>query len=444
MPAGTTTGIQTGNVRDLADAIRTSKNAARDGVAPITFLVGAGCSVSAGVPLAADIARKLIVEAVKDCGAKADALASELDAYNWMQKHRQEKIPGCIKPATDEKDIDWSRVCDGLFGSHYAASDHQRRIFGELTNPTQIGLNWSHLCLGELIRTGYVSTLLTTNFDQLALEGMIAAGVLPVICDGFESLNRIVPNPSAPQLVHIHGSRHTYRLRNSPGDVAEGATDARVTGSLSALLQGSSVFVAVGYGGREEGFMGALMAAGKQYTDKALYWVMHSSNPSDISDRAKSFLETSKSARVVVGMDADDFFVELMRELSLEAPLMIRDPLSYATAQSERLGRAQLGNAAANALRNTFRFEIEDLRNSLNKARKTRGKVEAAVHEAQSDFLSGRGVRAFQALYPYLSKLKESEATELLAGILAKHVTELDRPRADKALKHLLQLDEDQ
>ena len=76
-----------------------------------------------------------------------------------------------------------------------------------------------HLCLGELVKRRSPSTVLTTNFDQLVLSGMARAGVLPVVCDGIESLNRIAGAPRHPQLVELHGSRHTYLLRNRPEDV---------------------------------------------------------------------------------------------------------------------------------------------------------------------------------------------------------------------------------
>ena len=179
---------QTGNIQELADAIRKAHRPASDGEHPasVIFLVGAGCSVSAGVPTASDIAKQIIVEAAQDCGAPKTC-KTQTDAFDWIAKNRPHMFPFALPRVYDEARIDWSQVYDCLFRSHYSSNDDQRRIFGSLTDPNNIGLNWSHLCIGELVRAGLISTILTTNFDQLVLEGMIAAGVLPVMCDGFET-----------------------------------------------------------------------------------------------------------------------------------------------------------------------------------------------------------------------------------------------------------------
>ncbi len=64
------------------------------------------------------------------------------------------------------------------------------------------------------------------------------------------------------------------------------------------------------------------------------------------------------------------------------------------------------------------------------------------MHEAQSDHLSGQNVQAFKLLYPHLSKLTDQGSTELLAAILADSAIDLERKKVEKALSHLLQLDE--
>jgi hypothetical protein len=106
-----------------------------------------------------------------------------------------------------------------------------------LVSETKEAINWAHLCLGELVAQKYISTVLTTNFDQLVLSGMVRAGVLPVMCDGIESLKRISGMPRHPQLVELHGSRHAYVLRNRPEDVAAIRKDPQVSAAIRSLLQ---------------------------------------------------------------------------------------------------------------------------------------------------------------------------------------------------------------
>lgn len=136
-------------------------------------------------------------------------------------------------PADDA--IDWPRVYDQAFAEFYTAPDHVRDLFARLVEQAGGAINWAHLCLGEFVARRLVATVLTTNFDQLALSGMVRAGVLPVVCDGIESLNRISGQPRHPQLVELHGSRHTYQLRNAPRDVEGVARDPQAIAAVQKL-----------------------------------------------------------------------------------------------------------------------------------------------------------------------------------------------------------------
>jgi hypothetical protein len=196
-----------------------------------------------------------------------------------------------------------------------------------LVSETKEAINWAHLCLGELVAQKYISTVLTTNFDQLVLSGMVRAGVLPVMCDGIESLKRISGMPRHPQLVELHGSRHAYVLRNRPEDVAAIRKDPQVSAAIRSLFHSATTFVAVGYGGREEGVMDLLIQAAKAYHDKNLFWVEYSPNPKSISDKVREFLATSRNGRLCPDQDADRFFLQLCKSMKIGSPLAISAPL---------------------------------------------------------------------------------------------------------------------
>src|SRR5205085_677556 len=103
--------------------------------------------------------------------------------------------------------------------------------------------------------------VLTTNFDQLVLQAIISTGITPVVADGLESLMRISPSPTRPQIVHLHGSMHTYDLRNSPSALSETGDDRNLQATMMSLLKQSTVLVVVGYRGGEEGIMRLLQYA---------------------------------------------------------------------------------------------------------------------------------------------------------------------------------------
>jgi hypothetical protein len=316
-----------GSVSDIAEKIRFAR-AAGDTLGKVVFLIGAGCSMTAGIPGAADIARRM----VREVGYRFDCCAADADhvaAYEGLTRKRA--IEPCLKgkpsDAPTDETIDWYKIYDEMFRRHYTAPDDVRDLFGTLVKEADRATNWAHLCLGELVARGYISTVLTTNFDQLVLSGMVRAGVLPVVCDGIESLNRIAGAPRHPQLVELHGSRHTYLLRNAPEDVQAVRDDPEASAAIQKLLQHATTFVAIGYGGREHGVMDLLIQAAKVYRDKNLFWVNHSSDPSAITDKVREFLASSRNARLLTGEDADRFFLKLCGELGVGSPRAISQPL---------------------------------------------------------------------------------------------------------------------
>jgi hypothetical protein len=223
-------------------------------------------------------------------------------------------------------------------------------------------LNWAHLCLGEIVAQKLVSTVLTTNFDQLALAGMVHAGIIPVISDGIESLTRVAPHPSHPQLVELHGSRHAYRLRNRRDEVDAVRHQPLAIEAIRGLLKAATTVVVVGYAGREDGVMDLLCEAAKTYEDKNLFWVQHSNNPCELSLKARVFLDTSCNGRLMVGQDADAFFLGLCRELKIGTPRAVSDPLAS-------IGRviAQLSNAPTS--HGDIKAEISEAERRVNVAR---------------------------------------------------------------------------
>jgi hypothetical protein len=227
-----------------------------------------------------------------------------------------------MAPAADltGPEIDWGDVYDQIFDEHIRAAPEIRDYFGSICAEEKVKMNWSHLCLGELVRRKDVSTIITTNFDQLVLRGLMHAGIVPSVSDGLEALNRVDPSLRSAQLIELHGSRHSYRRRNSRADVAAAGRDISALSGLYALFGSSRLVVVIGYAGREAGVMDLLIEAGKLYPDHEIVWVTHDANPAKLRDLAREFLATSQHGRLIVGQDSDKFFLQLCRALNVGVP----------------------------------------------------------------------------------------------------------------------------
>ncbi len=296
------------------------------------FLIGAGCSASAGIPLAAGIAKRCAVELARiyrahdepDWNGRFEDNDHD-DALEWLisSKRVADQPPGGR--------LDWGKLYSVFFEQHLGSPNQQRAMLTKVIEDSGHRLNWAHACLGELVRLRYVHTILTTNFDQLILKGMVRAGVFPVVVEGLEGLNRITAEPRHPQLVHLHGSLHTYDTRNSGEDVRNTETHASLGAVLYALLQQSDVLVVVGYYGGEEGIMTLLDRAALEFRNTVVYWVLYEDDESSLSPRARQLLGRGANKFIITGTDADRFFRELMNELKIGLPRWIREPTSTLT-----------------------------------------------------------------------------------------------------------------
>ena len=125
------------------------------------FLIGAGCSVSAGIPLGRDLA-KLAARKLADFYSHGQQCAPEPEhALNWLKGHDYIR-----------EEVTWKNLYGVIFEDHFRSPQEQQEIVQQAINEGRGFINWAHLCLGELIRERYIHTVLTTNFDQLVLESI--------------------------------------------------------------------------------------------------------------------------------------------------------------------------------------------------------------------------------------------------------------------------------
>ena len=293
------------------------------------FFLGAGCSASAGIPLAAKVAK----EAIKDLASKYGLEPAPPDEKQALARLIDEgRIPERFRPKDDE--VLWGSLYSYVFSDHYKHLNEQRDLLSKLIDVDGYKLNWAHACLGALVEERYIHTILTTNFDQLALQGVIRTGIVPVVADALESLSRISPTPKRPQIVHLHGSMHTYELRNSFAALRETEHDRGLQVMMMSILKEASVLVVVGYAGGEEGIMALLQRAADSSPKMVVYWIAYENDYAMLSKQAKRFLNSGENKDFILGQRADDFFNSLAGELGVGAPKWIKNPLGVLETQS--------------------------------------------------------------------------------------------------------------
>ena len=374
----------------------------REGTGAVV-LIGAGCSRTAGIPLAGDIAQTMAKRLARRFNAGDAQCESADDALTWLMGQ------GEMEPDEADGRRDWGHRYAELFTRHFTADGVQRDIIRAAVAQGEGRINWAHVCLGELVDKHYVHTVLTTNFDQLVAKGIILTGRLPVIADGIEALTRVASRPADPQVVYLHGSMHTYSPRNSRGAVAETSDALPMQGTMWGILREAPLLVVVGYAGKEEGVVELLVRAGREMPNLVVYWVAYEPDASSLSPAIEDFL-SGPNKFLIPGQDADSFFAELMREMG-EPIAWIVDPLLPLTARKSEIARPAVEEV--HVLLDEYDRRLERMREQAEDSA-----PEDRLARAAMDTLSGKDEKVVDALGE--EPAVDARAERLLAGSLLR------------------------
>jgi hypothetical protein len=267
------------------------------------FLLGAGMSVDAGIPMGGGIVtllrERLIAELAHDLSEEgSDQLFRGL---GWFQ----------------DPDAEYSEALLRAF-----ASDAERqRFFGELIDGKLPTLG--HYYLASIIANGQSSLVLTTNFDDLlekALHGL-RFDQFNVVTHG-SGTEYVSATSGIPTIVKLHG-HYTYpQLANVGAELQ--SLSGGLRGYFESLL-GDFGLIVCGYAGRDRSVMQPITNAVRARTlPKGVIWCLR--------DEARiantPYLQTLErhgegNVRFLTIVSADDFYRDLHTRLGLsEAPVL--------------------------------------------------------------------------------------------------------------------------
>ncbi len=403
------------------------------------FLLGAGCSRSAGIPVAADVARYAAIylqEVYSHDPGDTLPLVALADHVGCLEEF-QKKATAALHWLDDKGKLldfeigrgnpDWGRLYVYFLENDLASPNRQREFLSELISRAGGKLNWAHACLGELVHQGYVGTVMTTNFDQLAFQAVARAGTLPVIADGLEALTRVVAEPTEPQIIYLHGSMHTYSPRNSRMSVRQTDEHEVLPAVLYTLLHRSDLLIVVGYAGGEEGIMQLLKRIARQLPSLMIFWVLYESDEGALSPGAVSLLSIGENKFLISDTGADEFFRDLMNELGLGVPGWIEDPFARLARDAAQIKGMDDKDVKSSILRMQKLVQV-----ASDKAEKPTPAEAASLarlkanYEGALEALAGAGDGVDATLdrattrYKLAQDTKKDEATAALTQIIAE------------------------
>ncbi len=237
-----------------------------------TFWLGAGASVSAGIP---------------DAETLADQILSRF-IY--------------LSPESYSEDSGVSRF------AHYFSilSPASRRMFLHEIFSGVKQANSTHLLLARMIRDGWANTALTSNFDNLLTRAMRMTGLLnPWIVDMHRDGETVSDSLSTGSVIYFNGPEDNHRSYAAHGEIE------RIQGSIrQAIFRAAqdSVFIVLGYSGRKDPLFDIL--AEVPHFAHGLFWVTKDGEPED--HVKEKILRSDLYSEFLGGWDADRFMYELV------------------------------------------------------------------------------------------------------------------------------------
>lgn len=252
--------------------------------APHSVFLGAGASISSGVPSAGlcvwEWKRKIF-------------LTNNPGLENQFSELTLRSVQGRIQQWLDNKGgypangspEEYSYYIEQCF----PISHHRRRFFADTTRLAQPHVGYKALCLmaeATIIRTSW-----TTNFDGLVAKAAANFRITPIEV-GIDCQHRTFRQPRHGELlcVALHGDYRYDELKNTDSELQQ--QEAGLKDALVDELQDTSLIV-LGYSGRDKSVMDALLAGYSRSGTAGLYWCGFGD---EINDPVRQLLETARTA----------------------------------------------------------------------------------------------------------------------------------------------------
>jgi len=204
------------------------------------LFLGAGASVSSGVPATQELILK------------------------WRDQY--EKIYG-VKHESYDKQDEYSRLFEALYDKPSQRRECIEKIVSAATP------SWGHIYLVNLMKNHVFNTIFTTNFDDLVDEACsrFTSDLRPIVCAHDSSVKYIRLTATRPKIFKLHGD---FLFDNIKNTVRELETLESNTRSKFEQFASEFGFIFLGYSGNDRSVMDVLnvLARSPGYFPGGIYW----------------------------------------------------------------------------------------------------------------------------------------------------------------------------
>lgn len=276
------------------------------------FLLGAGCSISSGLPSA----QQCIWDWKKSIYCSRNKVA--LPLFNVRQQEVQNIIQQWLDNTLEFPPFGDETEYEIYVEKAYPIEADRKEYFAKMARNAKPAIGYRLLI--ELFRFGKVASVWSTNFDGLVER---AAHKVDVSCVNvnINTAKLIYSQPYSEDLLYValHGDYKYTKLKNTSDEL-----DNQVEifeQSLGTHLSSNSLIV-IGYSGRDKSLMSALKTAFSQPGSGKLFWLGYGDYiPDSVKELIEHCRENDREAYFTNAAGFDEVMLSIMEHCFYEDPV---------------------------------------------------------------------------------------------------------------------------
>lgn len=252
---------------------------------PIVFL-GAGMSVTGGIPSAEKIASEILAQ-YKDNPKIKKLLKEDRTYINLM---------ACLTTAERNALL-----------NHYI---------------DKAKVNVGYIYLAHLIKERYIDYVLTVNFDNLLLRAMAMYNLFPPIYDLSILKDLTTDRIERQSVTYLHGTHRGLWMLNTDTELKK---ISKICSPFLNKIADRRTWIVLGYSGDDK-VLDHIADLGSFTND--LYWITYKDNEPGIRVKERLLDQANSNSYIVKGYDADSFMLRLHSEVGLKTPDILYKPFT--------------------------------------------------------------------------------------------------------------------
>lgn len=298
-------------LHDIDEIVYIIKEAEKKNRPKPILLIGAGTSVTSGIPLANAI-KNDVLQNYKD-KPEIKSLYEDASYFEAMR---------CISPNQRNE----------LFKNYFEKSK----------------INISSLLLANLLKEKKIDYILSVNFDDLLIRTSALLGFTPSFYDIANIRDFTTTNFPTGSIIYLHGFQYSSWLLNTRKELAR---VEKLIPQLFSRICNDRSWIILGYSGTDPVFK-YLCELGR--FDNNLYWICFDNNPPTQNVKELILGSEEKNAYLVYGYSSDGFLSDLHYGLGIKPPKALLKPFSYLKDLYDNLGEIEYNNLRRIESQNQF------------------------------------------------------------------------------------------